>query len=316
MKKLVVLALLALTAAASAPVVYAEEIKLTTIVPDQSTLRSKRGVIGEAYIDPANPAYVSDASIPTSGFLVEGNVGVGTAAPKSRLDVEGGLAVGASYSGTSAAPANGMIVEGNVGIGSPTLQLPAPGPGGTPDTGNLDVNDVYLRSIDRWVSQLAAGGGIEKTGQTKVYRIGDDGYYQKGAPAEGPRFTDNDNGTVTDNATGLMWVKDPMAAGTGGSNFRWNSAIDICEDLVYAGYDDWRLPNINELESIVDHSRTLNGVMYEEIDVVGSSYCAWSSTTRENRSADAFFVHFGYGNKDSESKLTAAGMSVRPVRGP
>jgi hypothetical protein len=46
-----------------------------------------------------------------------GNVGIGTAAAKSKLDVEGGVSVGLNYSGTTAAPVNGLIVEGNVGIG-------------------------------------------------------------------------------------------------------------------------------------------------------------------------------------------------------
>nr|MBK9652411.1 DUF1566 domain-containing protein [Bacteroidota bacterium] len=49
-----------------------------------------------------------------------GNVGVGTNTPANKLDVEGGLAVGASYSGTSAAPTNGAIIQGNVGIGTPS----------------------------------------------------------------------------------------------------------------------------------------------------------------------------------------------------
>ncbi|MBK9453775.1 MAG: hypothetical protein IPN95_31160 [Bacteroidetes bacterium] len=48
------------------------------------------------------------------------NVGIGQATPVSKLDINGGLAVGSAYSGVSAAPANGAIVQGNVGIGTAT----------------------------------------------------------------------------------------------------------------------------------------------------------------------------------------------------
>lgn len=50
--------------------------------------------------------------------LKNGNVGIGTASPQNKLDVEGGVAIGSAYSGTNAAPVNGLIVEGNVGIGT------------------------------------------------------------------------------------------------------------------------------------------------------------------------------------------------------
>src|SRR4051812_45738467 len=50
--------------------------------------------------------------------ITGGNVGVGTTAPASKLDVEGGVSIGATYSGTTAAPTNGAIIEGNVGIGT------------------------------------------------------------------------------------------------------------------------------------------------------------------------------------------------------
>jgi len=62
--------------------------------------------------------YSGTNTAPTNGLLVEGNTGIGTTTPVNKLDVEGGLAVGATYSGTNAAPANGLLVEGKVGIGT------------------------------------------------------------------------------------------------------------------------------------------------------------------------------------------------------
>jgi endosialidase-like protein len=51
-------------------------------------------------------------------ITADGKVGIGTTTPQNKLDVEGTLAVGASYSGTDTAPSNGMIIEGDVGIGT------------------------------------------------------------------------------------------------------------------------------------------------------------------------------------------------------
>ena len=64
-------------------------------------------------------------------------------------------------------------------------------------------------------------------------------------------FADNGDGTVTDMKTGLMWMqKDSNKA------MNWEEALEFAEDLVYAGYDDWRLPNTKELQYIVDYSRS------------------------------------------------------------
>ena len=64
--------------------------------------------------------YSGTNAAPVNGLLVQGNVGIGTTASVNRIDVEGGAAIGSSYSGTNTAPANGLLVEGDVGIGTPS----------------------------------------------------------------------------------------------------------------------------------------------------------------------------------------------------
>jgi len=105
------------------------------------------------------------------------------------------------------------------------------------------------------VNEITTEGGLPKTGQTMIYQMGDDGYYQMGYPlGGGQRFIDNGDGTITDTVTGLMWVRDLQMAGFGMTMY-WYDAINACENLLFAGHDDWHMPNINEIMSIVDHSR-------------------------------------------------------------
>jgi hypothetical protein len=65
-----------------------------------------------------------------------GNVGIGTYLPVNKLDVEGAMAVGATYSGTNTAPTNGMIIEGNIGIGT------------TSPGAKLDVRGNIITGVD------------------------------------------------------------------------------------------------------------------------------------------------------------------------
>lgn len=62
-------------------------------------------------------------------------------------------------------------------------------------------------------------------------------------------FVDNGNGTVTDKATGLMWTQDDS-----GEALDWENALLSAENLTYAGYKNWRLPSVKELQAIVDYS--------------------------------------------------------------
>lgn len=63
-------------------------------------------------------------------------------------------------------------------------------------------------------------------------------------------FVDNNNGTITDNATGLMWQQ-----ADDGTMRNWENALSYCENLSLGGHTDWRLPNAKELHSILDYNR-------------------------------------------------------------
>ncbi|MGB5418241.1 DUF1566 domain-containing protein [Algibacter sp.] len=62
-------------------------------------------------------------------------------------------------------------------------------------------------------------------------------------------FMDNGNNTITDKATSLMWSKEDSKKG-----MNWEDALAYAENSNFAGYSDWRLPNVKELQSIVDYS--------------------------------------------------------------
>ncbi len=64
-------------------------------------------------------------------------------------------------------------------------------------------------------------------------------------------FADNGDGTVTDNATGLMWTQADS-----GSGMNWQDALAYAESLTTGGHTDWRLPNAKELQSIIDYTRS------------------------------------------------------------
>ncbi len=95
--------------------------------------------------------------------------------------------------------------------------------------------------------------------------------YVRGSSAYGDNdFIDNSDGTLSDRATGLMWMEEDsgsfsvgdMADGT----LDWEQALAWADSLVYAGYDDWRLPDAKELHSIVDYTRSPSSTSSAAID--------------------------------------------------
>ncbi len=125
-------------------------------------------------------------------------------------------------------------------------------------------------------------------------------------------FRDNGNGTITDTKTGLMWQKNHPTFDGVPREMTWAEAIAYCEDLSLAGYTDWRLPNRNELQSIVDYTRkspSINTTYFPD----AQSPC-WSSTTYMPSDTSAWGVQFYYGYFDTGYKAEDL-FYVRAVRG-
>ena len=142
-------------------------------------------------------------------------------------------------------------------------------------------------------------------------------------------FVDNGDGTVTDNATGLMWSQDDS-----GEGLDWEEALTWVEQRnaeAWLGYDDWRLPNAKELQSIVDYTRSPDTTGSAAIDSIFEATSItneagetdypyyWSSTTHSNWTSSAgsagAYVSFGraMGYMDSWQDVHGAG---RPAQRP
>lgn len=172
----------------------------------------------------------------------------------------------------------------------------------------------------------AFGAPVPKTGQTTGYYAGDDGDLERGVSWPNPRFTDNSDGTVTDNLTGLIWLKNANCYGTRS----WTSALSVATSLANgqcaltdgSSAGDWRLPNRNEMESLVHNGfvgpavpntlgtgRWSNGNPFFN---VSTSYYYWSSTSYAGSSSYAWAVWLNIGRVYELSKNS--NYYVWPVR--
>lgn len=141
--------------------------------------------------------------------------------------------------------------------------------------------------------------------------------------APGSRYTVHGDGTVTDNKTGLMWKQceeglsgADCATGTAQS-LTWQAALQRPATLNasggFAGYQDWRLPNLNELESLREVScsnPSINTTVFP--GVIASN--VWSSSPVARYSSDAWLVHFYNGNSNFNHDRDGS-YRVRLVRG-
>lgn len=180
-----------------------------------------------------------------------------------------------------------------------------------------ETNDKVYFCLDAtagaavWVEVAVVANVLPKTGQTTSYADYDDGYYEKGWD-EGDRFTDNEDGTITDNATGLMWPKDLEGAATNsGAIVVWLAAINFAEALDFAGHQDWRVPNWLELISIGDHS-AYSPAIYDIFDNAAGKII-WSSSSNPYTTSQALLLDVNSLGRYSWDKTWEAGI-VLPVR--
>ncbi len=123
-------------------------------------------------------------------------------------------------------------------------------------------------------------------------------------------YTDNGNGTVTDATTSLIWQKCSMGqnndATCSGSatTATWVNAIAYCENLTLGGHSNWRLPNVNELKSIVATTRISPAIDVSAFPGTQSS-AYWSSTNYAGGADGAWFVHFPNGYTNASGKAGA-----------
>jgi hypothetical protein len=177
---------------------------------------------------------------------------------------------------------------------------------------------------------------VPRTGQNNAYGVpGSDGDLLRGIEWPNPRFTDNGDGTVTDNLTGLIWLKNATCFG----DRNWNQAITDCngladgDNLCNSGtfsltdgsiVGDWRLPNLRELFSLLDHkyyepalpnTEGTGQWSYGDPFINLPEVCDyWSSTNRPYYIDNAWYISMGYGFV-SNYHMAGSVFKVWPVRG-
>ena len=97
---------------------------------------------------------------------------------------------------------------------------------------------------------------------------------------------------LIDRKTGLMWQDNSAAKYI---KKDWQGALDFCQELHLAGHDDWRLPTVKELQSVITPLDRYNPSIKNTFKNVGGSGYYWSSTEHETDEAFAWMMNFKRG---------------------
>jgi hypothetical protein len=120
-------------------------------------------------------------------------------------------------------------------------------------------------------------------------------------------------GIIMDTTTNLVWQDDYSENNNSIKKAFYSDALNYCESLILAQKDDWRLPNINELYSLIDKTRTYPSIDPSFKKVVASEY--WSSTTDIKYPDNQWTVNFAFGMDGTWVTAEKDDVFVRCVRG-
>jgi len=165
---------------------------------------------------------------------------------------------------------------------------------------------VYLPSVNSGTSTTTSSLKLPDTGQVTDYAatVGEDSDYTLNPPT----YTDNGNGTVTDQVTGLIWQQ------TDGGEMTFDTAVSYCENLTLGTYTDWQLPSGYALFSLVDldHNPALNTTAFP----VSSAQYWWTAEELVGDSSRAWVVNAGggIGAHPKNETLSAGGVKLFHAR--
>lgn len=191
---------------------------------------------------------------------------------------------------------------------------------------NLHLILALATSLLPLATAQAAPADVPKSGQITCFNdsgaviacadTGQDGAHRAGATWPNPRFTTGTGAAascLTDNLTGLMWMRAPSTLANTPNT--WTNALAITDGLTLCGFSDWRLPNVNELESLANseaadpaaflHTQGFSGVQQG---------IYWSSSTSAGNAARAWIADIVDGF-DVHTHLKSDSYYVWPVRG-
>jgi hypothetical protein len=141
---------------------------------------------------------------------------------------------------------------------------------------------------------------LPDTGQTQSYTttFGEDHDYLINTPL----FTNNNNGAITDNVTGLMWKQ------VDGGEMTIENAITYCDNLVLGGFSDWRLPTPIESFSIINHQNSNPAINTNYFTLTSAGYW-WTSVFENNSTTKVWCTNSGggIGNHPKAETVSAGG---------